>query len=298
MDGQQRLTSLYAVVKGAEVLRANFKKERIRIAFNPLSGRFDVADAAIIKDKAYIPDISELWKPGTKLIAFAKTFIAELSASRLLTQEETDCIEDAISRLLILPQYQFVALTLAASVDVETIAEVFVRINGQGKKLNQADFIMTLMSVFWDEGRADLETFAMQATKPSDGRPSAFNHFIKPAPDQMLRATVGLALRRARLENVYSALRGRDAKTGLDNPDKRDEQFALMRDAQKATLDLANWHHFLSALTLAGYRSEKMISSETAIIFSYVLYLIGVRDFAIHKAICASPSQSSFSWRR
>jgi uncharacterized protein with ParB-like and HNH nuclease domain len=55
VDGQQRLTSLYAVMKGAEVLRANFKKERIRIAFNPLSERFDVADAAILKDKSYIP---------------------------------------------------------------------------------------------------------------------------------------------------------------------------------------------------------------------------------------------------
>jgi len=58
VDGQQRLTSLYAVIKGAEVLRANFKKERIQIAFNPLSGRFDVADAAIRKDRGYIPDIS------------------------------------------------------------------------------------------------------------------------------------------------------------------------------------------------------------------------------------------------
>ncbi len=59
VDGQQRLTSLYAVMKGGEVLRANFKKERIRIAFNPLTERFDVADAAIIKDKSFIADISE-----------------------------------------------------------------------------------------------------------------------------------------------------------------------------------------------------------------------------------------------
>src|SRR5215208_6743731 len=37
VDGQQRLTSLYAVIKGVEVLRANFTSERIQIAFNPLS---------------------------------------------------------------------------------------------------------------------------------------------------------------------------------------------------------------------------------------------------------------------
>jgi hypothetical protein len=283
VDGQQRLTSLYAVIKGAEVLRANFKRERIRIAFNPLAERFDVADAAIIKDKAYIPDISELWKTGTKLIPYVGEFIRQLAETRSLTEAEKDHIGEAISHLYILPQYQFVALSLSPAVDAETIAEVFVRINGQGKKLNQADFIMTLMSVFWDEGRSELEAFAQQATKPADGKASAYNHYIKPSPDQMLRATVGLALRRARLENVYSALRGRDAKTGLDNPARREEQFGRMREGQKAALNLANWHHFLSALNHAGYRSEKMISSEAAIIFSYVIYLIGIRDYGIEK---------------
>jgi hypothetical protein len=284
VDGQQRLTSLYAAIKGVEVLRANFKRERIQIAFNPLSERFDVADAAIRKDKAYIPDISVVWRPGTKLIPFAKTFIKDLSDARELTDDQLGQIEDSISKLHNLPQFQFVVLELVASVSAETIADVFVRINGEGKTLNQADFIMTLMSVFWDEGRAELEAFAAHAARVSDGEASPFNHFIRPSPDQMLRATVGLSLKRARLENVYSALRGRDAKSGVDNHAKRDEQFALMREGQKAVLNLSNWHHFLSALTLAGYRSKKMISSEAAIIFGYVLYLIGNRDYCIDKS--------------
>lgn len=281
VDGQQRLTSLYAVVKGAEVVRADFTKGAIRIAFNPLTERFDVPDATTAKDKAYIPDISVLWRKDTKLLSFAKAFLKDLAATRDLSTDEEERIEDAISRLFNLPQYQFTALTLAPSVNAETIAEVFVRINGSGKKLNQSDFIMTLMSVFWDEGRAELEAFARAATLPGDGQASPFNHFIKPAPDQLLRATVGLSLKRARLEAVYNALRGRDPKTGIDSPDKRDEQFGRMQDGQRAALNLSNWHHFLSALTLAGYRGEKMISSETAIIYSYVLYLIGIGDFAI-----------------
>lgn len=283
VDGQQRLTSLYAVVKGAEILRANFKKEKIQIAFNPMSGRFDVADAAIKKDKAFIPDISILWQADFKPSAFRKEFLKNLRDVRELSEEEAERIEEAIDHLRNLLHYSFVALTLAASVDEETIAEVFVRINGKGKALNQADFIMTLMSVFWDEGRAELEAFALAATHPSDGQASPFNHFIKPSPDQLLRATVGLSLKRARLENVYGALRGRDAKTGLDDPDRREAQFALMRDGQKAALNLANWHHFMEALKLAGYRGEKMISSGTTIIFSYVLYLIGLRDYSVDR---------------
>mgnify|MGYP000352281266 CR=1 FL=1 len=283
VDGQQRLTSLYAVMKGAEVLRANFRKERIRIAFNPLSERFDVADAPILKDKSYIPDISVIWQPGTDLFEIADGYIKGLSEVRELTSDQIRRAKSAIGRLQKLPDFQFVALTLSSTVDAQTIADVFVRINGEGKKLNQSDFIMTLMSVFWDQGRAELEAFAMQATRPSDGQASPFNYFIKPAPDQMLRATVGVALKRARLANVYSVLRGRDAQTGIDNPDRRAEQFALMQMAQKHVLNLSNWHHFLGSLTLVGYRGEKMISSQAAIIFSYVLYLIGATEYGIDK---------------
>lgn len=283
VDGQQRLTSLYAVVKGAEVLRANFKKERIEIAFNPLTERFDVADAAIRKDRSYIPNISVLWSPGFDTTDFREEFLENLSSVRELTKEDSRKIEKSINKVRDLTAYSFTALTLNASVDEQTIAEVFVRINGKGKPLNQADFIMTLMSVFWEEGRVELENFALKAVLPSDGQSSPFNHFIKPSPDQMLRATVGLALKRARLENVYGALRGRNGGKGLDNPEKRDAQFALMREAQAAVLNLANWHHFLDSLKLAGYRGQKMITSETTIIYCYALYLIGMRDYGIDR---------------
>jgi hypothetical protein len=41
-----------------------------------------------------------------------------------------------------------------------------VRINSQGRTLNQADFILTLMSVFWDEGRKQLEDFVVRPSVP------------------------------------------------------------------------------------------------------------------------------------
>lgn len=283
VDGQQRLTSLFAVLKEREVLRADFKRERIKIAFNPLQETFDVTDASIVKDKAFIPDISVLWRPGFNVFDFADTFIEELRAVRDLSQGEIRKAKAAIGKLQGLPQYSFTALTLNASVDAEVVAEVFVRINGEGKKLNQADFVMTLMSVFWDKGRAELEDFALKASVPGLNGPTAYNHFIKPSPDQMLRVTVGLGLKRARLQNVYSALRGRDAVTGMVDGAKRDSQFALLTEAQGRSLSLANWHHFLSGLTLAGYRHEGMISSQTAIIYSYVLYLIGLVDHGLDK---------------
>lgn len=284
VDGQQRLTSLYAVTRGREVIRSNFKSERIRIAFNPLSERFDVLDASIIKDKAYIPDISALWDPKTSLFSFVAAYLADLGSVRDLTPAEINQAQQALGHLHNLPNYSFTVLTLNASVEAETVAEVFVRINGEGKKLNQSDFIMTLMSVFWDEGRAELEDFARSAGKLGKEQ-SAFNHFINPSPDQMLRVGVGVGLKRARLQNVYSVLRGRDAATGEIDPEKRDAQFARLKEGQAKALSLKNWHHFLSALTLAGYRNEGMITSQAAIIYSYVLYLIGHTEHGIDRQV-------------
>ncbi len=60
VDGQQRLTSLFAVLKGIPVTREDFKKENIRIAFRPKDERFEVADAAILRDAEWIYDISQL----------------------------------------------------------------------------------------------------------------------------------------------------------------------------------------------------------------------------------------------
>jgi hypothetical protein len=72
VDGQQRLTSLYAVFKGKPVLTEDYKEVKIQIAFRPRDAHFEVADAAIRKDPEYIPDISVLWKEGGSTYKFIK----------------------------------------------------------------------------------------------------------------------------------------------------------------------------------------------------------------------------------
>ena len=56
---------------------------------------------------------------------------------------------------------------IVSTVSEEQVSDVFVRINSKGIELNQADFILTLMSVFWDEGRKELEDFCRRARNPS-----------------------------------------------------------------------------------------------------------------------------------
>jgi hypothetical protein len=283
VDGQQRLTSLYAVMKAVPVITKNFKSQRIKIAFHPLSEKFEVSNAAIEKDVEWIPDISILWQPDTKPHAFKRKFLEKLGKRRPLTVEEEDIIHERIDRLIKLEEYPLTALEISSSVDEDKVSEIFVRINSKGTPLNQANFILTLMSVFWDEGRKELEEFCRRSKAPSpDGSPSPFNHYLRPNPDQLLRVSVALGFRRARLEHVYSLLRGKDLETRQFSDEQRVKQFALLQEAQVYALDLQNWHEFFKVLKRAGYPSDQLISSQMAVLYTYALWLIGKRDFKVN----------------
>ena len=280
VDGQQRLTSLYAVMTGKPILRADYTEAQIQIAFRPADCTFAVADAAIQRDPEFLPDVSKLWGPHARR-SVVREFLARLEVKRELTEAQRDELEEAIDGVFDLTVYPFKAVELGSTVDEEQVAEVFVRINSEGVTLNQADFILTLMSVFWEKGRQELEEFARACKSPSTSGASPFNWYIEPTPAQMLRASVGLAFRRATLKHVYTLLRGKDVETGKSDPDKRQHQFEVLQAAQERALDITNWHEFLQSLERAGYRGSKMISSDTTLMFTYVLWLIGRVDYRV-----------------
>ncbi|MBT9156230.1 MAG: hypothetical protein DDT37_01215 [Firmicutes bacterium] len=281
VDGQQRLTSLYAVFRGKKVLDSDYRERQIEIAFRPRDGKFEVADAAIRRDSEWIADISSIWASGKPIFQVIKVFLKALEAKGVLSDEDEERIAHNIDRLFDLQNYPFTALEIAPTVDEEQVADIFVRINSEGVRLNQADFILTLMSVFWDEGRAALEEFCRLARKAPDNNapPSPFNYFIQPDPDQMLRVAVAFGFKRARLKNVYQLLRGKDLETEAFSDERREAQFKVLREAQAEALNLTRWHQFLSCLTGAGFRSAEMISSQATLLYAYVFYLLGRRRF-------------------
>lgn len=280
VDGQQRLTSLYAVIRREAVLRENFEREHIRIAFHPQSGKFEVPDATTERNPEYILDISDVFnRPTHKTIG---DYLKRLSAAREVSDKEEEVIAEAIGRLASLSNYPFIALELSQQCTAEQVADVFVRINSEGKKLNQSDFILTLMSVFWDDGRTELESFCRAARNPGlAGQPSPFNQLFQPDPDHLLRVDVGVAFRRARLEHVYSLLRGKDLSTDESSADLRKQHFDKLREAQSRVLNLTYWADFLNIVRSAGYRSAKTISSVNALVFAYQLYLLGRTEFKV-----------------
>lgn len=279
VDGQQRLTSLFAVIKAQEIIRENYTKATIVIAFNPLEGKFEIPDASIRKNPRYFQNISLIWQPNINIIKVINEFLQNLKKSVELTDQEEENIQNAFMQLKNLESYPFSALELSTNITEEQVADVFVRINSQGKTLNQADFILTLMSVFWEEGRKDLEEFCRLCRVPSKDSASPFNYLIDPDPDQMLRVSVGLAFRRARLQYVYSILRGKDLETGQFSTERRDNQFEFLKTAQAKSLNIQNWHEFIKAVKQAGFARQDYISSKNNLLYAYIFFLIGREDF-------------------
>lgn len=114
VDGQQRLTSLYAVVKGVPVVRSNYSSERIRIAFNPIDETFDVTSAAIERDRSFIPDISRLWSNESNLFEVVNDFLTGLRSVREVSDDEVKQIQASIVKLqgLLLPCPHFLYQSL------------------------------------------------------------------------------------------------------------------------------------------------------------------------------------------
>ena len=89
VDGQQRLTSLYAVIKAQQIIRENYTTANIVIAFNPLEEKFEVPDAAIRRNPRYFQNISDIWKPDAYIFEIANSFIEKLQHTKELSKDET-----------------------------------------------------------------------------------------------------------------------------------------------------------------------------------------------------------------
>ncbi|MCA1650527.1 MAG: DUF262 domain-containing protein, partial [Acidobacteria bacterium] len=156
IDGQQRLTSLYSVMRGVEVIDKDGSPRKISIAFRPRDGRFEVADAAIRNDPAFLPNVTDLWSGARPEPQLRRDIINALrDKGRAVDEKYEDAVERNLDRAHSIADYRFptvdirkTATTHVEEATEEDVAEIFVRINNQGTRLGQADFVLTLLSVY------------------------------------------------------------------------------------------------------------------------------------------------------
>jgi len=186
-------------------------------------------------------------------------------------------ISSRINKLFSLTSYPFQALEINPTVNEEVVAEVFTRINSKGVSLNQADFILTLISVFWEDGRKEIDNFCKNSkTIPSTNTyDSPYNHIIQPDAQEIVRIIIGLGFKRARMKDAYAILKGRDPDTNKYSALLREKQFEVFKETLFEVINTTTWHSFLKIIQSIGYKSSGLVASDTSIVNSYIFFLLG-----------------------
>ena len=284
IDGQQRLTSLYAVMLGKEIVDEKFNKKPIIISFNPLTRVFDVGNNANKRAAEWIYDISEVFLNEAHSFAYISEKVKIISDSRekadnVFTDSEKQLIQQNIMDLLSLGNFSVPTLEINGDADEEAVADIFVRVNSGGKPLGEDDFILTLISVYWQEGRQKIGDFCRNAKIPKEN--TAYNFLFQPSPTHIVRVAMSYGFKRARLHYAYMMLRGRDFNQGVYSDELRAEQFGKLPTILDKILKIQVWKDFIKCIEAAGFISKSLISSENALVYSYALYLIGKFDYSM-----------------
>lgn len=287
IDGQQRLTALLAAIKGVKVKDSDYKERNIKISFNPLTREFAVWSQAYERSAEWISAVSTAFEAAERReeTKFRRAFIKNINEARdrnqqfLLSEDEEISIEENLSDLLDLIYYQLPTLEVRAIASEEDVAEIFVRVNSGGQKLTEKNFIETLLSVYDNDIHKRINTFCRDSRIPKDN--TSFNHIIEADPVHLIRSAVGLAFRRARLSYAYKLLRGRNLETKKTTQETQAENLRLFREALDVVMNLNNWHTFMNIMAGAGYLRRSLVSSQNAVVFSYMFYLIGKTQFNV-----------------
>lgn len=287
IDGQQRLTALLAALHGTRVRDKNYRDRTIKISFNPLTREFAVWTQAYERNTEWISSVSSVFEADSNhsVSKFRKSFIRQADEGRRrndrpeLTDEEEDLVEENLNDLLNLGIYTLPTLKINSKADEEDVAEIFVRVNSGGTKLTEKNFIETLLAVFDNEVHSRIDSFCAESRVPKDG--TAYNQIIEVDPSHLIRVAVGVGFRRARLKYAYMLLRGKDLKTGITSSKTREENLETFKRSLDLALNLNNWHAFLNLFGKAGYLKGSFVASTNAVVFSYVLYLIGKYDYKV-----------------
>lgn len=208
----------------------------------------------------------------------------------LAKSEEIDeeVVSSRIEKLYNLKNYPFNALEIVPDLTEEQVAEIFTRINSKGTVLRQADFILTLLSVFWTEGRSQIDNFCKSAKKAPEKniKASPYNYIFEPTPNDLVRITVGFEFNRGKMKDAYAILTGRDSTTQKVSSELREKQFKRFKEAQATILNNTSWHGFLRIILGLGFKSKDLISSANNIANAYILYLIAKEKFDLdHKEL-------------
>ena len=283
IDGQQRTMALRAALLGKKVLTKKYKEQQIQIAFHPDREEFAVATRAIQRDPSWISDISTIFNSNSGLLRLVDEYC-----------ERNDGVDryemgERIGRLYEIRNNSLGVIELDADIDIDTVVEVFVRINGTGVRLSAADFIMSKLAASEQYNghllRQSIDYFCHLATIPTayehlvstDSTFAATDYFramewlknwsdniYVPAYTDMLRVVFASEFKRGNLSNLVDSLSG----------DSAAKIFHRLGNSILNYINETNFKRFVMILRSAGFVDASMLTARNAVNSAYILFLI------------------------
>jgi hypothetical protein len=301
IDGQQRVTALMASLLGMEVLTKDYERVRIRIAFNPLAEgdapSFEVSNPAIAKNPLWIPDVSKLFQTDADLFDQTDAYVERNP------EIDRNLVGKSLQRLLKIVNNSVGLIELAEDLDIETVTEIFIRVNSAGAELSQADFAMSKIAVNETYGgntlRKAIEYFCHLAISPdfysqieTNDPEFAKSEFLTkmawlkdvnddlydPTYTDMLRVAFTSEFGRGKLQDLVALLSGRNFVSKQYEESIAEESFAKLKQGVLAFMSKTHFDRIIMILKSAGFVTSDLIRSRNAINFAYILYLRGRQE--------------------
>lgn len=296
IDGQQRVTALMTAIDGREVLFDDYTSKQIKIAFNPWAeegeSTFEVQTPVHVKDKKWIPDISALFKPGFDDYEFIEEYVAaNPTVERKAINKKIKALQQIVHR-------QMGVIMLDANLGIDEVTEIFVRINSQGKILNEADFAMSKIAAdskyggnllrkaidyfchlaveptFYSSVARDAEFMATDYASEMKWLKDDYKEIYDPDYSDMLRVSMMHQFKRGRLRDLVSLLSGRDFADRSFKDSIMQESFEQLAAGVHNFISEFNTKQFVQAIESAGFISPKLLRSQLPLDFAYTLYLL------------------------
>ncbi len=297
IDGQQRLVAMMTAILGLKIVNKQYKRVRITISFNPLTEEFATKTPAIEKDPVWIKDISEILVKDSSLLSFVKDYLGKNP------DVDPDLIEKSIEKLMQIKNRQIGVIDLEDSLDIDTVTDIFVRINSAGVVLSQADFAMSKIASndLYDGPilRKAVDYFSHLCESPEfyktmsevDEEFTKSDYFSKiswvankninlfvPDYNDILRVAFTSQFLRGRLSDLVSLLSGRNFETRGFEQSIAKESFEKLSDGVKEFVNQTNFEKFIMIIKSTGFTDKALIRSQNVLNFTYVLYLVLRRE--------------------
>jgi len=241
-----------------------------------------------------VPDVSEVFAPEASLTELTDAYVEKYPHA------DRPKISRVLEKLRKIVNNHVGIIDLAEDLDIETVTEIFIRVNSAGAELSQADFAMSKIAVNETYGgnllRKAIDYFCHLAVAPEfmsriekvDSAFAASDFFAQmrwlkdtnddiydPTYTDMLRVAFTSEFRRGRLQDLVALLSGRNFETKQYEDSIAEESFHRLKDGILRFINETHFKRLTMILRSAGFVTQDLIGSRNAVNFAYILYLRG-----------------------